>query len=541
MRSGYNVRHVRYYPERIMEKTTKFKIPPDFKEALFLKELTANRYLVKVDVNASTTEVYYDTFDWRLLNKSLVFIQNRREFILRSLTDDSVLFRIQMEKAPVFIQDFPDGRLKEYLEPLLEMRALLKLFKNSKQVKTLRVMNADQKTVARLHVSGCRLLGADNKKTLWKQVSLEPLRGYEGDFKSISDFLIEKGFSRSQDTILQEAQKILDRTPGDYSTKIKIHLEPGMRSDEATKIVLRFLLNIIRENEEGVGKDIDTEFLHDFRVAIRRTRSALSQVKGVFSPEITARFRKDFSYLGKMSNRLRDLDVYLLNEVQYRKMLPENLREAIHPIFQHLQTERRKELRKVVRGINSENYRQILDDWEVFLSSTSENMPSAEHAVIPIIQLAQERIYKRYRSIIKSGHKIEEDSPDQMLHRLRIECKKLRYLMEFFIGLFPEDEISLLIKQLKKLQDNLGRFQDLSVQTKTLKSFVEEYGIEHRNSRETILAIGALIGMLNVEKKEVRQAFSQTFAGFASARNRALFKTLFDARAKKDSSGNTGE
>jgi len=515
-----------------MNKTIRFELPPDFKEATFLKEMAANHYSLKAGAIDRATEVYYDTFDWRLLNKSLVFIQNRQEFILRSLAGDSVLFRTQIEKAPVFIQDFPDGSLKKYLEPLLEMRALLKLFKNSKQVKTVRVINEDRKTVARLHFSTERLSGKNGKKALRKELSLEPLRGYESDFKAISDFLTGKGFSEIQDTIFKEAQKILDRIPGDYSTKIKIRLEPEMRSDEATKGILQFLLEVIRENEEGVRKDIDSEFLHDHRVAIRRTRSALSQVKGVFPPGIPGRFRKDFSYLGKMSNRLRDLDVYLLYEAQYRKMLPENLREAIHPIFERLQTERKKELRKVVRGIKSEKYRQILNDWEAFLHSVPTNAYSAENAARPIIQLAQERIYKRYRSIIKSGRKIGEDSPDLMFHSLRIECKKLRYLMEFFTSLFPEEEISLLIRQLKKLQDNLGRFQDLSVQTKTLERFVEQYGVEDQGSRKTILAIGALIGALSREKKEVRQAFSETFVGFASAENKSLFKKLFKTKSE---------
>ena len=41
-------------------------------------------------------------------------------------------------------------------------------------------------------------------------------------------------------------------------------------------------LQTLRINEDGVRKDLDSEFLHDFRVAVRRTRSALSQIKGVF-------------------------------------------------------------------------------------------------------------------------------------------------------------------------------------------------------------------------------------------------------------------
>ena len=115
-----------------------------------------------------------------------------------------------------------------------------------------------------------------------------------------------------------------------------------------------------------------------------------------------------------------------------------------------------------------------------------------------------------------------------MLHALRIECKKLRYLMEFFASLFPAKEINELIQQLKKLQNNLGDFNDLCVQQEYLLNLAAEIPDDQQSqSRRTILAVGSLIGSLDAEKSRVKDSFAQTFIGFAAPANQKLFKTLF--------------
>jgi CHAD domain-containing protein len=90
-------------------------------------------------------------------------------------------------------------------------------------------------------------------------------------------------------------------------------------------------------------------------------------------------------------------------------------------------------------------------------------------------------IYKRYRRIVKKGSKISETTPDEKLHELRIDCKKLRYLLEFFTSLFPENEMKKLVKQLKQLQENLGDFNDLSVQQEFLVNHLGR--LNHRRGK----------------------------------------------------------
>ena len=109
-----------------------------------------------------------------------------------------------------------------------------------------------------------------------------------------------------------------------------------MRADAAAKLILTHLLHTMEANEAGVREDLDSEFLHDFRVAIRRTRSGLSQIKDVLPKSITREFAERFANLGSQTNRLRDLDVYLLQQESYRRMLGPDIRPALAPLFDEL-------------------------------------------------------------------------------------------------------------------------------------------------------------------------------------------------------------
>ena len=72
------------------------------------------------------------------------------------------------------------------------------------------------------------------------------------------------------------------------------------------------------------------------------TRSALSQIKSVFPEDATDRFKREFAALGKLSNPLRDLDVYLLNERRCKALLPNMLEADIEPLFDHLRANDRR-------------------------------------------------------------------------------------------------------------------------------------------------------------------------------------------------------
>jgi CHAD domain-containing protein len=363
-----------------------------------------------------------------------------------------------------------------------------------------------------------------------------PVRGYPKNFRNLANHFAEAGCEYiTESDIYMQILGAAGTKPGDYSSKLEIKLEPDMRSDEAVKRILRFLLEVMEKNEPGIQADIDTEFLHDYRVAVRRTRSALTQLKHIFPPKKTERFKNDFAYLGETTNQLRDLDVYLLKEGAYKSMLPVLLRGDIAPMFAYLRGKRSKSLTDVVNALVSVEYGHIMNDWEVFLNKPAAENRETPFASRPIIDLAQERIYKRYRSIIRDGRIALQDPQEKQLHVLRIECKKLRYLIEFFADLFPRKKIAMVLKQLRKLQDNLGNFNDFCIQEQYLLEVSEELPVNEAQSRKTLLAIGCLVGALDNEKQSAQASFSETFTEFSNPENRKLFSNLFAHKEREAS------
>jgi CHAD domain-containing protein len=513
-----------------MRNNSKYKLPDGHNEVLFMNKLAA-QYTITKEPAIVDNFTLYDTFDWRLFNKTLVLSVSGKKLCLRKLSKNAIMHSVDMSTLPVFSWDFPDGELKEQLAPIIKMRALLKLVEVHSRSRPYRVLNLDEKTVARIVYEEIRSSPNKNAPLLVSYLWLKPVRGYPKYSQDLTKLFKAAGLTIDKDDSLYFiALEAADKKPGSYSAKMNIQLDPRMPSDEATKAIFRFLLQIMRINQAHIEKDVDTEFLHDFRVAVRRTRSALGQIKSVFPTKTTERFKKDFAYVGKLSNRLRDLDVYLLKEDTYKAMLPSVLRADIDSLFEHLRKKRSQALQKVVTGLRTKKYAKILRDWDVFLNQPRQDAATAANSELPIIALARKRIYKKYRSVIKSGNRILDNTEDKMLHALRIECKKLRYLMEFFSSLFLRKRMNLLIEQLKKLQDNLGDFNDLCIQEEYLLDISKELPVAPQKENQTLVAIGSLIGTLARERQIVKDAFARTFTDFASSGNQKLFRELFASK-----------
>ena len=514
-----------------MRTDQKYTLPDGHNKKHFIDEL-AELYTIKKEPEAVERLTIHDTFDWRLFNKSLVLYAHGNKLFLRKLAKNEDLLSAKISTFPVFISEFPDGELKQRLAPIIKMRALIKLVDVNFRSIPYRILNADKKTVARLAYEEFQTPRKKNTPILIKHLWLKPVKGYPKYARDLDNRIQAAGFTPSKaDDIYFNALAVVDKKPGSYSSKVNVQLDPEMRSDKATKAILRFLVQVMRINEANLEKDLDSEFLHDFRVAIRRTRSALGQIKGVFPARTTDRFKKDFAFVGKLSNELRDLDVYLLNEDKYKAMLPPILRDDLDPLFDYLRKKRTKIFKKVNRGLKTKKYAKIMQDWEAFLNKAPQDSVTASNAEVSVIDLARKRIYKKHRSVVKAGSQISENTEDEMLHVLRIHCKKLRYLMEFFSSLFPREKINTLIEQLKNLQDNLGDFNDLCVQKEYLLNIIEELPMTQQQNKKTLAAIGSLIGALDKEKQAVRDAFAKTFTDFAGSANQELFRELFASKA----------
>ena len=101
-----------------MQKDLKFTLPEDFKQHEFIRELQ-DYYLIQQEKTVREQYVYYDTFDWRLYNKSLVLCSTAQTLLLQSLDTTTVLARAIMTVPPVLLSDFPGDSLQEQVAPII--------------------------------------------------------------------------------------------------------------------------------------------------------------------------------------------------------------------------------------------------------------------------------------------------------------------------------------------------------------------------------------------------------------------------------------
>jgi len=516
-----------------MRNTIKYNLANDDLEGHICDHL-AKQHQIKKESTITGRLTYHDTFDWRLYNKSLVLFTFQNRLILRKLGKDRILHSLNTQPVPGFIWEFPKGTLRQYLKPIVKVRRLLNLVDLSSSITPYRILNKDDKTVVKLCFETIRTRRIKSPGTIGARLWLKPVKGYSKHSKRVKNQLESMGLvSSGNEDVFFHALGEAGLDPGGYSSKLSLRLTPDMHADEATIKICRFLFQVIKINAAHIEHDIDTEIIHDFRVAIRRTRSALDWNKNIFQEKTIARFKKNLSFAGKISNALRDLDVFLLNKPTYKAMLPSVLYNDIDPLFDYIAKQRSMSLRKVVRNLDSNKYRRIMQDWKSFLDDPQYDLVSGPAAKVPVFELARNRIYKQYRNVVKAGNRIIEDSDDEKLHKLRIQCKKLRYLIQFFSDLFPPKKISILVGQLKKLQDVLGNHNDLSVQVNYLFEVAKEMPANLSRLNKTLIAIGSLIGKLETKRQLVKQLFAETFTHFSSPQNQKLFRELFARQSEK--------
>jgi len=511
-------------------------VPGDLDEETLQVLLLSARLRSKPDKPALVTRTYLDSFDWRVYQAGGVLSATggNRSYILRwrPLNGGGDTLQFSVDRVPVYATDLPPV-LQRRLEPVLEMRTLAPVVTKRCRIQPYAVMNEDDKTVLRLEIERDRDLrhGSVRCSVDQSRVLLRGVRGYGDERRRVESLLRHRGggVTLSQDP-LDSALALVGRVPGDYSSKLRISLDPQQRTDEAAVKILSHLMHTMDVNEAGVREDVDTEFLHDYRVAVRRTRSLLSQVKAILPSQRVERFRREFAWLGQVTTPCRDLDVYLLDFEGFRDSLPAGMRDDLTPLREYLLRRKADEHSKLVAALDSPRYRKTISDWKAFLEAERPRRTSLPNAMRAVSEVASERIWRMYRRVMKEGRAIDDHSPAEALHELRKSCKKLRYLMEFFRDVYPPRKIDRLIGALKGLQDNLGDFQDYEVQHTSLASFEAAMEKETGISDGTRRAMDHLIEALVKRQHDTREAFHGRFRGFSRKENRKRFEALFRPR-----------
>ncbi|WP_169308875.1 CHAD domain-containing protein [Paracoccus gahaiensis] len=383
----------------------------------------------------------------------------------------------------------------------------------------------ENKTLVRAHLTTLNPKGGGDAVTI---AALHPLRGYDEALEQLRDHLRASAETASPDAA--DLSPMLFPDQPRYNAKPDVAIVENATAWQSAGDVITVYLQVARENEAGIIADHDTEFLHDYRVALRKVRSVLSLFKGVYPEEQTAKFKGIASELMSPTGRLRDLDVYLLARDDYFAMLPPSLHKGLALMFEMFRKERRGAHRALAAHLRSSGYHSAITDLQAAFAGT-DGPPKGPMADASVGDYARRLIWKRYRKVCRIARGITADTPDDQVHELRIGCKKLRYLMEFFAPLYPAAAVKPILKPLKRLQDNLGLFNDYSVQQAFLQRFMDGHEpLGHKQDLVLAQSIGALIAVLHERQKEERARIMASFSQFDGADIRSQFRSLFNAK-----------
>ena len=103
-------------------------------------------------------------------------------------------------------------------------------------------------------------------------------------------------------------------------------------------------------------------------------------------------------------------------------------------------------------------------------------MPADKPLPNRVCHLVPTLIYDRYQ-VVRGYETVIEDAPIETLHALRIDCKRLRYSLEFFREVLGP-EAKDVIREVVIIQDHLGDLHDADVACSLLVGFLGEgYGV----------------------------------------------------------------
>jgi CHAD domain-containing protein len=434
---------------------------------------------------------------------------------------------VRLQQPVSFAWDLPDGPLRQVLTPVIGVRRLFAQADAEAHGSLLDILDDRGKTVARLRIeSGQARL--PEPQSAWQPlpsfVTLMGLRGYEDAYERLVPVIESRpGIASCPEGFHTVLLRHVGAPEQDDVLTPRIDLPPTVRADVGAQQIHQALLGVLMANEPGLRANFDTEFLHDFRVAVRRTRSLLGQVKHVFPPEVIEHFTTEFSWIGRLTGPPRDLDVLVLALREHHGDVPAGDLESVMGFLGQTQ---QQEHHRLVEALDDHRYRQLLSDWHAFLERPVPSEPEGRNGGRPLAELVSRRAWRLSQRIASFADTIDEHTAPARLHEMRIEAKKLRYLVDLTPAFYDPADLACVLSNLKKLQRVLGDFNDAQVHEARLLDCGRALGAAGGRA-EALVALGRLAEQSRQRGERLRGQVVDRLTRFRAEATRSACRRAF--------------
>ncbi len=260
-----------------------------------------------------------------------------------------------------------------------------------------------------------------------------------------------------------------------------VMLAHGLSAGAGLRRIAAACIAQMQANEAGLLEGRDPEYLHQFRVGLRRLRSALDVVGMAVGKEAIAPLAEELRWLGAALGPARDWDVFTAETLTRLGARVRGLRRSCRRSSRAARTIRRAHGEAARDAVSSPRYTVLLlalgesfarDDLAGLKRPQAGDTagPEAEASKLsaPVGDFAASVLDKRHRRLRKRGGDVP-DAPAGERHRVRIDAKRLRYAAEFFASLYPPKRVRRYVDALEDLQDILGALNDAAVAERLLQ------------------------------------------------------------------------
>jgi len=307
-------------------------------------------------------------------------------------------------------------------------------------------------------------------------------------------------------------------------------VEPGIPVAEAVRRIFQQQIEQLISLEYGLPYDEDVEFVHEMRVATRRLRSAVG-ILGKSLGERRDSIRTELSWLAGALGKVRDCDVILLFLGKYRKQADPEHVPFIEALVGAEREVRRVSQRELVKTFASDRCVLFLNDFRRLAVSpvgSEDGIPNTgKRAARPVWKQARRDIARRFDTVEKYSRNLAR-LPVEDQHRLRIDCKKLRYTAEFFSDIYKKG-LRTVTRPASKMQDLLGEVHDVVVWSDRIRKNIE--GSEDLSAADP--AAQALFSHLEKRSEEDLKKAQKVWRKFTRPKRRKRIRKAIASPRKK--------
>ena len=301
---------------------------------------------------------------------------------------------------------------------------------------------------------------------------------------------------------------------GESESRIGIRDRDTMSA--AAHKTLAYHLKRMLAHEEGTRLGVDPEELHDMRVSTRRMRSALRLYGPFLAGRLVEKTNQGLRRAGSALGQVRDMDVALAKLESFSASQADP--DGTAPLHAKWSATRSTARRRMLRYLNGQSYRALVATFQRMQVELLARPATAARSET-VAYLAPRLIHIHW-GFVAAYDAVLENAPIELLHALRIECKRLRYGLEFFGEILPRKVVAA-IPDVTAAQDHLGEMHDAAVAIEMIDAF-----LARRRDAAVLEGVVAYREACREEMWRRLRTFPKVWRRLTKPKMRKVFKSL---------------